>query len=216
MTDKQVKARELLYEGLDWSVGVDGMFINPKQIPYTNCLYELASAYNRKTKQLVHKKQECKKLKKVINEAKNSNLDLESFLVGEAVQNEYEQQLDQLKAKNEKLKAQLDVLEEDNKKLSRENDALYNNSLQEVKEDLVKRVWNLQTENKELAHYLACMTEQRNKANTTLQEIKEIVENMNKECFYDDFDCKDCDMKNGCTYQGKIKILQKIKEISNE
>lgn len=31
-------------------------------------------------------------------------------------------------------------------------------------------------ENKELAHYLACMTEQRNKANTCLQEIKEIAE----------------------------------------
>jgi hypothetical protein len=37
-------------------------------------------------------------LKKIIDEAKNSNLDLKSFLVGEAIQNEYEQQLDQLKA----------------------------------------------------------------------------------------------------------------------
>ena len=44
------------------------------------------------------KEQECEELKKIINEAKNSNLDLKSFLVGEAVQNEYEQQLDQLKA----------------------------------------------------------------------------------------------------------------------
>ena len=43
------------------------------------------------------KKQECEELKKIINEAKNSKLDLKSFLVGEAVQNEYEQQLDQLK-----------------------------------------------------------------------------------------------------------------------
>lgn len=34
----------------------------------------------------------------------------------------------------------------------------------------------LKAENKELAHYLACMTEQRNKANTCLQEIKEIAE----------------------------------------
>lgn len=83
---------------------------------------------------------------------------------------------EELKAENDRLKAQLNVLEEDNKKLSSENDALYNNSLQEVKEDLVKRVWNLQTGNKELAHYLACMTEQRNRANTCLQEIKEIAE----------------------------------------
>ena len=28
---------------------------------------------------------------------------------------------------------------------------------------------------KELTHYLACMTEQRNKANTCLQEIKEML-----------------------------------------
>lgn len=42
-------------------------------------------------------KAENKELKKIINEAKNSKLDLKSFLVGEAIQNEYEQQLDQLK-----------------------------------------------------------------------------------------------------------------------
>ena len=47
----------------------------------------------------------------------------------------------------------------------------------------------------------------------TLTEIKEIAKNMNKECFYNDFDCKDCDMKNGCTYQGKMKILQLISEV---
>jgi len=33
----------------------------------------------------------------------------------------------------------------------------------------------LKQEIKELAHYLACMTEQRNKANTCLQQIKTIV-----------------------------------------
>ena len=51
-----------------------------------------------------------------------------------------------------------------------------------------------------------------------LAEIKEIAKNMNTECFYDDFDCKDCDMKNGCTYQEKIKILQKISkcEVNND
>lgn len=43
------------------------------------------------------KEQECERLHKIINEAKNSKLDLKSFLVCEAVQNEYEQQLDQLK-----------------------------------------------------------------------------------------------------------------------
>lgn len=68
--------------------------------------------------------------------------------------------------------------------------------IKEVKEDLVKRAWNLQTENKELAHYLACMTEQRNKANTCLQEIKAIADAKCNECKYgkDEISCKygDC------------------------
>lgn len=52
-----------------------------------------------------------------------------------------------------------------------------------------------------------------NKLYKTLAEIKEIAENMNNECFYDDFDCKDCDMQNGCTYFNKKQILQKISEV---
>lgn len=112
----------------------------------------------------------------------------------------------ELKAENEKLKAQLEVLEEDNKKLSSENDALYNNSLQEVKEDLVKRVWNLQTENKELAHYLACMTEQRNKANTCLQEIKAIVKNICDGC------TSECDCDEDCNYFLITEALTKAEE----
>lgn len=49
-----------------------------------------------------------------------------------------------------------------------------------------------------------------------LKEIKEIAKNMNNECFYSDFDCKDCDMKNGCTYFNKKQILQKISECEVE
>ena len=56
------------------------------------------------------KEQECEELKNIINEAKNSKLDLKSFLVGEAVQNEYEQQLNQFKAINEELKKTIDDL----------------------------------------------------------------------------------------------------------
>ena len=78
------------------------------------CTKEQCSTYKLLQK-LQAKEQECEMLKKIINEAKNSKLDLKSFLVGEAVQNEYEQQLDQLKeqlnAKEqecERLKKQLD------------------------------------------------------------------------------------------------------------
>lgn len=137
---------------------------------------------------------------------------LKGYLTKDEKLEAYRMDNEELKAENEKLKAQLDVLEEDNKKLSSENDALYNNSLQEVKEDLVKRVWNLQTENKELAHYLACMTEQRNKANTYLQEINEIAENREifcENCSFccDEFTCDDC---------GYVKILQIITKAEEE
>lgn len=50
----------------------------------------------------------------------------------------------------------------------------------------------------------------------TLTEIKEIAKNMNKECFYDDFSCDSCDMINGCTYQGKLSVLQKISEVEKQ
>ena len=46
-----------------------------------------------------------------------------------------------------------------------------------------------------------------------LERIREVAKQMNNECFYDDFECKDCDMKNGCTYFNKSKILQIIKEM---
>ena len=52
-------------------------------------------------KQLKRKEQEYEELKNIINEAQNSKLDLKSFLVGEAIQNEYQQQLDQAIAQRE-------------------------------------------------------------------------------------------------------------------
>ena len=58
-----------------------------------------------------------------------------------------------------------------------------------------------------------CIFKDNIKLKQTLTEIKEIAENMNNECFYDDFDCKDCDMQNGCTYFNKKQILQKISEV---
>ena len=54
---------------------------------------------------------------------------------------------------------------------------------------------------------------QLKKFKQALQEIKEITKQMNNECFYDDFDCKDCDMKKGCTHFNKKQILQKCEVI---
>ena len=80
-------------------------FMPPNQCNnQNNKTYECDKYKSCYFKELKAKEQECEELKKIINEAKNSKLDLKSFLVGEAVQNEYEQQLDQLKAENEDLK----------------------------------------------------------------------------------------------------------------
>jgi hypothetical protein len=72
---------------MDYSECCEGYDPSYGYCPNTDCYY----------KQLKRKEQECEELKKIIDEAKNSKLDLKSFLVGEAIQNEYEQQLDQLK-----------------------------------------------------------------------------------------------------------------------
>lgn len=98
MTDKQIIEHELLYEGLEWSVGVDGMFINPKHIPYTNCLYELALAYDSKSKQLIRKEQECEKLNDKL-------LKTECTVTTQGMENgRLYEQLDQLKAELEQYK----------------------------------------------------------------------------------------------------------------
>ena len=59
-------------------------------------------------KQLKRKEQECKELKKIINEAKNSKLDLNSFFAIEATVGEYQLELDQLK---EQIKYQNNFIE---------------------------------------------------------------------------------------------------------
>ena len=59
------------------------------------------------------------------------------------------------------------------------------------------------------------LADSNKKLRECLTEIKEIAENMNKECFYCDFRCADCDFKNGCTYQARKQILQKISEVEN-
>ena len=103
----------------------------------TNCYY----------KQLKIKEQECEELKKIINEAKNSKLDLKSFLVGEAVQNEYEQQLDQLKQTLAEIKEILKEIcmeecsfdwNKTNKKHCGDYDCRYGQILQKIKQEADK------------------------------------------------------------------------------
>ena len=58
------KEREILYQGLDWHIGVDGCYINTKEKePILNHLYEVALACKSKSEQLKAKEQECERLK---------------------------------------------------------------------------------------------------------------------------------------------------------
>lgn len=75
---------------------------------------------------------------------------------------------------------------------------------------------------KEIRMYKKCQGNRASKREEELKqaltEIEGIAKNMNTSCFYDDFDCTDCDMKNGCIFLGRLKILQKIKacEVHND
>lgn len=65
--------RKILYQGLNWHIGEDGLYINnTEKEPILNHLYEVALAYKSKSERLKEKEQECEKLKEIINKsAKN-------------------------------------------------------------------------------------------------------------------------------------------------
>ena len=53
-----------------------------------------------------------------------------------------------------------------------------------------------------------------NRYKQALDEIEKQAKAMNNECFYDDIcDCNNCDMKNGCSYYRKSKILNIINKV---
>ena len=78
----------------------------------------------------------------------------------------------ELQEENERLKEEIKQLHN-----GRNTEELYTLFGKPIKywEELNAENERLKQGNKELAHYLACMTEQRNKANTCLQEIKAIA-----------------------------------------
>ena len=49
-----------------------------------------------------------------------------------------------------------------------------------------------------------------------LDEIKGMVKDLKNECFYEDFECADCDMTFACNYHKKYEILRKIKEVKGD
>ena len=129
----------------------------------------------QETKDYAELKAENEKLKKIINEATSSSLDLKSFLVGEAVQNEYEQQLDQLKVDRGEALKQLEfvrtlniVKEAETRKLSK--------ALAEIKE-----IAEIEIECKTYEIENDCFNETRCKAlNEHIDFIKQILQKISE------------------------------------
>ena len=149
------------------------------------------------------KEQECEELKKIINEAKNSKLDLKSFLVGEAVQNEYEQQLDQLKAENESLKDSLKMFSSTLDWALKSQVGLYKRQI----DSSVPDDW-------EYEEVLVLVEQYIEKIKQTFTEIKEICENNDE--LQGDFNVVDCDKYKLGKHNLANKILQKISKCEVE
>ena len=179
MTDKQIIIDGVDVKDCKRRIGKDN-FCRYYKRPCTE------NNYNCIWKKYLRKEQECEELKKIIDEAKNSKLDLKSFLVGEAVQNEYEQQLNQLKAENEELKKRIAGY-----KCPMEKNADYCGYLEEsgliyVENEFLKQ---------------------------TLAEIKEICNNNDE--LKGDFNLVDCDKYKLGKHNLANKILEKISEVEN-
>ena len=138
-----------------------------------------------------------------------------------------EQQLKRKEKECEELRKQLERKEENYQKLLNKSNKYIHNLVDENVQDISKLARQLDQLKTELEQekalketYLTCYKAKHEDINgelfklkQTLTEIREVAKQMNNECFYDDFECKDCDMKNGCTYFNKSKILQIIKEM---
>ena len=81
-----------------------------------------------------------------------------------------------------------------------------------LKRDLNSVKDRFKHENQQNKEIIKTKEQECERLTSSLLEIEEIAKNMNTSCFYDDFDCKDCDMKNGCIFLSRLKILQKINE----
>ena len=156
---KDYKAKEQECEALQMSENEAGEIIAELQA-YKDINEDFKTAWEEL-------KAENEELKKIINEAKNSNLDLKSFLVGEAVQNEYEQQLDQLKAENESLKDSLKMFSSTLDWALKSQVGLYKRQI----DSSVPDDW-------EYEEVLVLVEQYIEKLKQTLAEIKEIAEGM--------------------------------------
>ena len=178
-------------------------------------------------------KAENDELKKIINEAKNSKLDLKSFLVGEAIQNEYEQQLDQLKEQLNAKEQECEKLKEDLIEAKAHRDYLNNLALSVSLNLVSEQLDQLKAENEDLQEQIRKHNDDMfknppekrfyckgctlpyisKKLKQTLTEIKEICNNNDE--LKGDFNLVDCDKYKLGKHNLANRILQKISEVEN-
>ena len=192
MTDKQiiidgVPVQDCCYFDYENDGYEDSCYIHQNECSAQNCYY----------KQLKAKEQECEELKKIINEAKNSKLDLKSFLVGEAIQNEYEQQLDQLKGENEKYSLFIEKLC-DYAGLECDSEEQAMRTLSDLASQMNKARWII------------------DRYKQTLTEIKEIAEKTLNMVDYKTYFKRDNKSLKQEGFKALNEILQKINEVINE
>lgn len=72
--------KELLYQGLDWYVGVDGVYSSAKEEPLTNRLYELALAFSNANEQVKAKSQIIADSSEKISSLNSENSELQKEL----------------------------------------------------------------------------------------------------------------------------------------
>ena len=220
MTDKQIIIDASKCE---WRTGVE--HCGNYECMLNKCCDYNCDWYKRRKleQQLKAKDQECEELKEGYSELTDIvssymddftgyNEELGGFDIVLCVK-ELMEQLDQLKAENDGLKTMLKDLSYENQKFCYQIEE-QTKQLEPFKDEYFKGLDNVAIA--KLAKKSIRITAENSKLEQTLIEIKEIVENMNEECFYDDFDCMNCDMQNGCTYFNKKQILQKISEVEND
>ena len=206
MTDKQI-----IIDGVD--VSGCKYYIADNGVQYNGC-YELTDICecnkeddfcddnpNCYYKQLARKEQECEELEGRLKYIINENKVLKDCATDEHIDIvALKNYISTLEHHNDQLKAEVKSKTE---------------YIQEQREIIDQY-------SKEIRMYKKCQgnraSKREEKLKQTLTEIEEITKNMNTSCFYDDFDCTDCDMKNGCIFLGRLKILQKIKacEVHND
>ena len=214
MTDKQI-----IIDGVDVS-GCNRLNTFPMQFgePHEICLTSLEQWGGQEKyckdrpncyyKNWQRKEQECERLKKIINEAKNSKLDLNSFFAIEATVGEYQLELDQLKAENRILKEKFEIAIKNNmdKTLLRLENGDVKEELQEIREEFGIETLYCHDDNTRVHRCIKLL-----QLKDCLTEIKEIAEHFYNTGFVRT-DCGATLINNNTCINSIQQILQKISE----